>query len=361
MNCTENRIERKKQAGARAAFAAFLFALASLAPAALPALAQIDDAADLHTQQQQEKGELEDMKRQMQDIRGNMENALKDMSKVQSMMRGDQIKEFHLQAKESAWEVLPGYHYNAMTYNNQTPGPAIRVSEGDQVRLVLHNGLKTASSLYIQGMQLPHKVDGLPKKGAGLVGPGETFVYQFIAQEPGTFYYRPQLPHLDQMLKGLVGVIIVEPRSIPKTYEKDQVIVLTQVATHELSSKGGAKPSGAHLFLANGKSAQAINPIELRRGERVRLRVVNASPSACPLTLTGHKFELVAQNGSSSVEPHVKRDTVTVHPGERVDLEFSAENPGVWSLSSLESWQTTFNGQFPGGFAIVVRYPEAMN
>lgn len=326
-----------------------------------PVPAQIDDAADLRTQQEQERNELGDMKKEMDDIKSNMENALRDMSRVQSQVRGDQVKEFHLQAKESSWEVFPGCSYNALTYNNMMPGPVIRVNEGDQVRITLHNGLKTTTSLYIQGMQLPHKVDGLPRKGAGLLNPGDAFVYQFVASHPGTYYYRPHVPHLDQMQRGLVGVIIVEPRSIPKTYERDQVIVLTQAPGSELLRKS---PSGvqknSNLFLVNGKSAQSIPPLELKNGERMRLRVVNASPEICPLTLAGHRFELVSQNGSDGIEPHVMRDTVTIHPGERMDLEFSADNPGVWSLSSLNASQASFNGQFPGGFAMVVRYPETL-
>jgi FtsP/CotA-like multicopper oxidase with cupredoxin domain len=328
-----------------------------------PAAAQIDDAADLHTQQEQEKNELRDMKKQIDDIKSNMQNALKDMSRVQSMVAGEQVKEFHLQVKETSWEVFPGCYLSACTYNNQLPGPTIRVSEGDQVRLVVHNGLKTTTSLYIQGMLLPHKVDGLPRKGGGLINPGEACAYQFVATQAGTFYYRPQVPHLEQMHRGLLGVIVVEPKSIPRTYERDQVIVLSSANTTDLSKKtaGGQRAAVAgSLFLANGKSAQALPPLELKQGERMRLRVVNAGTEPCPFSLTGHRLEVVAANGSDGIEPHVSRDTITIHPGERMDLEFTADNPGVWSLSSLSASQCSFNGQFPGGFAMVVRYPDAL-
>ncbi|MBX9573239.1 MAG: multicopper oxidase family protein [Candidatus Obscuribacterales bacterium] len=326
--------------------------------------ATIDDAADLFTQQQQEKNELEEMKQEMENIKGNMHDALNEMGKVQKMMSGSQIREFHINAKESSWEVFPGCTVNAVTYNNQVPGPVIRVSEGDQVKLVLHNALKTSTSLYLHGMKLPHKVDGLPRKGGGLIGAGEGFVYQFIAEHPGTYWYHPQVPHYDQMQKGLAGVIVVEPKSIPKTYERDFVIVISETnGAH--SANATAKPPAQHrlngvLFLANGKSAQAIPPLEVRSGERIRLRIVNASSEACPLSLTGHRLEVVAQNGSDSIEPHVARDTVTINAGERMDLEFTADNPGVWSLSSLKANQCSFNGAFPGGFAMVVRYPDLL-
>lgn len=338
-----------------------IFLLATFLGASLPCQAQIDDAADLATQQQQEKNELGDMKKQIDDIKNTMQNALKDMTRVQQMASGEQVKEFHLQVKESQWEVSPGCFVNMYTYNNMTPGPTIKVSEGDQVRLIVHNGLKTTSSLYIQGMQLPHRVDGLPRKGAGLINPGDAYVYQFIASQAGTFYYRPQVPHLDQMHHGLLGAIVVEPKSIPKTYERDHVIVLSEASPDKKAAPNPQRPQlNSTLFLANGHSAQSIPPLELKRGERMRLRMINGSSQECPFTLTGHRFEVVAQNGSDGVEPHISRDTMTIHPGERLDLEFTADNPGVWSLSSLNSAQCTFNGQFPGGFAMVVRYPEAL-
>lgn len=325
--------------------------------------ATIDDAADLFTQQQQEKNELDEMKREMDSLKGTMHDALNEMGKVQKTMSGAQVKEFHINAKEGPWEAFPGCTVNALTYNNQLPGPVIRVAEGDQVKLVLHNALKTSTSLYIQGMRLPHKVDGLPRKGGGLLSAGEAYVYQFIAEHPGTFWYHPQVPHYDQMHRGLAGVIVVEPKSIPKTYERDVVIVISEV--NGSAAAAAAKPASQPklngvLFLANGKSAQAIPPLEVHNGERIRLRVVNASTEACPLSLTGHRLEVVAQNGSDSIEPHVARDTVTINSGERVDLEFTADNPGVWSLSSLKANQCSFNGAFPGGFAMIVRYPDAM-
>ncbi len=339
-----------------------LFSLATLLASTTPSVyGQIDDAADLHTQQAQEKHELGDMQKEIDDIKNSMQNTMKEMSKVHSMMTsGAQSKEIRLQAKDAMWEAFPGCFVNGLCYNNTTPGPAIRVAEGDQVKITVQNAMSTPTSLYIQGMQLPHKVDGLPRKGSGLIGPGESFTYQFVAGQPGTYYYRPHVPHLDQLQKGLVGALIVEPKHMPKTYEVDHVLILTQAHSGQITRKPASPNKSSNLFLVNGKSAQAIAPMEVKNGERVRLRVINASPESCTFTLTGHKLEIVAQNGSDSTEPHTTRDTITINSGERMDIEFTADNPGVWSLSSLNASQTTFNGQFPGGFAMVVRYPDNM-
>ena len=67
----------------------------------------------------------------------------------------------------------------------------------------------------------------------------------------------------------------------------------------------------------------------------------------------------IATNGSDQSEVFPKRDTITLAPGDRYDLEFIADNPGVWSLSSLLPTQTANGGSFPGGVACVVRYQNS--
>jgi FtsP/CotA-like multicopper oxidase with cupredoxin domain len=96
--------------------------------------------------------------------------------------------------------------------------------------------------------------------------------------------------------------------------------------------------------------------VELRQGERVRLRVINTAQHAIPLYLTGHRFEVLSINGGDSLEPHVYRDTITLNPSDRVDLSFAADNPGVWSFASEVLEQASNEGKFPGGIACVVRY-----
>jgi FtsP/CotA-like multicopper oxidase with cupredoxin domain len=335
--------------------ASLLIGVAAIVSSPAITAAVIDDAADLATQQAQEKQELNEMREELGNIKGTMQEATQGMAelhrRVQQQQRAAQATEVHLIAKEGAWEVAPGASTLAFTYNGSEPGPVVRVKEGDSVRIVLHNQLKTPTSLYFHGMTLPHNVGGLPRKDAGLVNPGQTYAFSFIAGAPGTYWYHPQVMHGEQMAKGLYGVIVVEPRGA-KSYDKDVVLVLGQTT---------AGPKQATYFTVNGKSAPAIPPIEVRNGERVRLRILNASTAACPLFLTGHRFEVINANGGDGLEPKVTRDTLTLQPGDRYDIEFVANNPGVWSLASMLPAQSSNEGKFPGGIAVVVRYPDALN
>lgn len=331
-----------------------LIAVASIVSTPAIKAAVIDDAADLWTQQAQEKQEIDEMRSEMGDVKSTIRDATHELNKAQQkLQQRASMKEVHLLAKEGSWEVAPGASTTALTYNGQMPGPAIRVTEGDAVKVVLHNNMQVPTSILFHGMVLPHTVNGLPRKDAGLVAPGQTFAFQFIAPAAGTYWYHPQVVHGDQTSRGLYGAMVVEPRS-PKTYDQDVVLVLGQVAV--------ARPGKGTVayFTVNGKSAPAIAPLEVRNGERVRLRMVNASQSACPIYLTGHKFKVVGVNGSDTLEPQVTRDTMTLQPGDRYDVEFVANNPGVWSLASLQPSQTNNDGKFPGGIAVVVRYPDAL-
>jgi FtsP/CotA-like multicopper oxidase with cupredoxin domain len=312
--------------------------------------ATIDDAADLMTQQAQEKDELNEMRKEMNDIKSTIRESQSGMEQLRNRAAHPAtMQEVHLIAREGPWEVLPGIGANCLTYNGQLPGPVIRVEENQPVRVVVHNQLKYPTSMSFHGMALPHAVSGLPRRDAGLVAPGQTYAFQFVAPPAGTYWYHPQVVHADQMERGMYGAIISEPVNAPKTYERDVVLML-----------GRVNAANRTYFVVNGKSAPAIPPIEVRQGERIRLRIVNASDAVCPLYLTGHRFEVVSCNGSDSLEPHITRDSLAVQPGDRYDVEFTANNPGVWSLASIVPAQTNNDGKFPGGIAIVVRYPESL-
>lgn len=376
-----------------------------------PALCEPSDVKTLSQEQAEEKLDLEQMKEELEDIKGITNSATQQLNQLNGqsdVQNKRETKEFHLYAKEMSVSPINDVVVNCLGYNGKTPGPIIRVKEGDIVKVVLHNQLKEPTSLHFHGMTLPHSTDGLPRKGAGLLKPGEIYTYQFIAKEPGTFWYHPQIIHAEQQSRGLCGAIVVEPVNIPPSYEKDYVLLLGQLSiplmdaiadrpTENLKgkakrpeSKSGSKSSTKstltqiptknskryataiaslrdtnwplqNFFMVNGRSAPLIPPLNVKSGERIRFRVINASQDRIPLHLTGHRFEICATNGSEGMEAHVMRDTVCLEPSDRYDLEITTDNPGVWSFGSENLEQCTSNGKFPGGIAIILRYDELMH
>lgn len=374
-----------------------------LAPAAYADLMD----GDLAEEQAKEKEELRDMKREMDDINSTVDGAMSQLNELGQKFNNQQnAKEFHLFARESDWETISGSTVRCLTYNGKIPGPAINVTEGDFVRVVLHNQMKAPTSLQFHGIVVPHSVGGVPRTGAGLVAPGQSFAYQFIAKQPGTFWYHPQIVHPTQKQLGMFGAIIVTPKLRSRPIDKDITMIFSEIrksprAVSENSAPvvsrkvtgqkvgktadsepaaaaalpADAEPSKANFtatawtsgalppdletdYLINGKAAPGIPPIELRKGQRVRFRLINAGQEAVPLQFAGHKLEVVAHNGGDRLEPHVIRDTICLNPSDRIDVEFAADNPGVWSLASEVAHQSTHKGKFPGGMACIVRYSE---
>src|SRR5262249_39766925 len=159
-----------------------------------------------------------------------------------------------------------------------------------------------------------------------LVMPGEAYAFQFVAKQAGTYWYHPQIIHFQERSQGMYGAIVVAARNQAKTFDKDVVLVLAEVKAEKAAADLRSPLPAVTYFRVNGKAAPAMPAIEVSNGEKVRLRLINASQHTIPLSLSGHRLEVVAVNGSDPLEPHVFRDTVTLNPGDRVDVDVACDN-----------------------------------
>jgi len=370
------------------------------------AFAGSKELSSLNEEQTDEKQDLESMKRELSSIKQSINEGLDGLNKVDTKALKE-LQEFHLICKTACCEIAPGKTIECYTYNGILPGPTIKVKEGQLVRLIVHNQLNTATSLDLHGMSLPASVDGLPSPQAGLIAPGESYVYQFVAKPIGTYWYHPQIMHSDQKAKGMYGAFIVEPSGPPvKSADQDIALILGTMTVTKTGAESTPKPiaeprpasSSPHqnnlfarprnnynkqamveqtaradastatytatsptghyqsvFYLVNGKTAPYIPSIEVNPNSRVRLRVINSGQHSIPLHLTGHKFQLVSLNGNLTSE-QTARDTMTLGVSDRAELEFTADNPGTWTLASELIEQSTNNGKFPGGIAVLLKY-----
>lgn len=352
-----------------------LLLMVSLSSLALPVGAkQAQLRREIKTQQEEEKDELNKMREELNDLKSTIMDGSQAMGQLQSAVAQQaKTRVYRLAVKDGRVEIMPGVFAPALTYNGLSPGPVLEAAEGDTVQLTVSNESKQPTSFYIDGLILPQAVAGLPREGHGVIKPGGAETYQFKVEQSGLFTYHPQVNHLAQKTQGLFGMLVVDSDA-PKNFSKEQVLVIGQWTTAGApagspqkiapspgkGSAAAALPAGpTTFFTVNGKSAPAIPPIAVVRGDRVRLYVANTTSQPVPLQLTGHRFEVISVSGSDAMEPHVFRDTYCVQPGDRVVLEFLADNPGVWSLASQLPHQVTNRGKFPGGIAIPVIYPNA--
>jgi manganese oxidase len=230
----------------------------------------------------------------------------------------DGIKVFDVIAKKVQWEVTPGQMVEAYTYNGVVPGPEIRVTEGDKVRVRLTNGLgDEATAIHFHGLLIPNAMDGVPFITQPPVNPGETFVYAFVARNPGSHMYHSHLNSAFQVTKGLLGAFIIEPKdkgSYP-AYDKEYTMIL------------GDGPLG---YTLNGHGFPGTEVLTANKGEKLLVRFMNEGLMIHPMHLHGMPMTIVAQDGYVNTPYHC--DTVNVAPGQRIDALVECTEAGAWAF-----------------------------
>ena len=122
----------------------------------------------------------------------------------------DGFKEFHLYARPCKVELLPNFYSNHWGYNGTMPGPTIQVSDGDKVRIVLHNELPESTSLHLHGLELQCLQDGVPYVTTDPIPPGKTAVYEYHLHQTGTYFYHAH-EGMEEAI-GMVGLFIIHPK-----------------------------------------------------------------------------------------------------------------------------------------------------
>ncbi|MSQ28221.1 MAG: hypothetical protein EXR51_08805 [Dehalococcoidia bacterium] len=152
------------------------------------------------------------------------------------------IVEVQLRAETAPWKLAPGKTTEAVTYNGQVPGPTIRATEGDTLRVTLTNRLQQDTSIHWHGLHIKNDMDGVSPFTQAPIGPGATFVYEFTVSHAGTFMYHPHTNAVAQIDNGLYGVLIVDPQQpdAPKAAHEFTMML----GAWNLPSSGAAAPQG---------------------------------------------------------------------------------------------------------------------
>lgn len=225
------------------------------------------------------------------------------------------VKVFTLTAQAVRWEVSPGEFIDAYGYNGVIPGPQLRVSRGDRVRVDLVNELPESTTIHFHGVTVPNALDGVPFITQDPVKSGETFSYAFtIKDPPGTHMYHSHHNATEQVGKGLLGAFIVEdPKPV---WDNETTLVV------------GDGPLG---YTINGKGFPATAPLTAKVGERHLIRFMNEGLQIHPMHLHGMRMRVIAMDGIRLAQP-LSLDTVVVAPGQRVDAVATPTLKGIWAF-----------------------------
>lgn len=265
-----------------------------------------------------------------------------------------QIKTVHLIAEVKPWTPAPGIDVSAWTYNGTAPGPTIHVRQGDTLRVVFTNHLPAPTTIHWHGMNVPAAMDGTPGFSQAPVPPGQSFIYQFVVRQAGTYIYHTHVDDLNQLDRGLYGAVVVEPRT-PSGPPPDRDYLM-------LISSWKVFSSTENYFSINGKSYPLGKPFVVKPGQRVRIREIDISGTEFHTMHThGHHFQVVAFDGQP-VAPNARQmmDSVTLGPGETRDIEFVADaQPGTWMFHCHVADHMMNGDRGPGGLVSAIQYEGA--
>ncbi len=286
--------------------------------------------------------------------------------------RGDQpleprieggVKVFDLTASVIEWNILSYERVMGYAFNQQIPGPRIRITEGDRIRINVTNDLPESTTVHWHGLVVPNQFDGPAEVTQDPIQPGQTFTYEFTVNQAGTFFYHSH-DHADrQEALGMYGALIVDPRDPSTEPAADQDIVIQlqewlekEGYTFPAMPMDGGQPN---FFTINGKAYPATETVRARVGERIRFRFIGTNSGFIhPMHIHGGPFEIVATDGVSVPESaRIQKDTVNVAPGERYDVIWTAREPGRWLLHCHINHHTTNDNveeQGAGGLTMII-------
>lgn len=237
----------------------------------------------------------------------------------------------------------------------------IRVTEGDRIRVILTNELPDPTSIHWHGLRVPNNMDGVaePAITQQPVKPGESFTYEFTVKDAGTFFYHSHVETDRQIPAGLSGPFIVDPKAPQGQVNLDYTVMLQEwrvnPATGMTWPAMPAMPE-PNFFTINGKAYPATETLEVKKGQRVRIRFIGAGQFMHPMHLHGFPFKLAAIDGHPVPEQsQLTKDTVPVAPGERYDVEFVAEEAGTWIFHCHILHHVTNDDLEPGGLILALK------
>jgi len=238
---------------------------------------------------------------------------------------GQTVREYRVTAVDRTIEVMPGLFYAAWTFNGQVPGPTLRCTEGDLVRVHFQNAGTHEHSMHFHGFH-PAAMDGVFEQ----IAPGGSYVYEFEAHPFGLqLYHCHTMPLKRHIAKGLYGAMIIDPKEgRPAAHE--MVMVMNGF---DVNFDGENEVYAVNTV----PFAYQAQPVVLKRGELNRIYLVNLLEFDLLNSIHIHANFFHLYRTGTSLVPHDYTDTISMGQGERHILEFTYDKPGKFMFHAHQS------------------------
>ena len=244
--------------------------------------------------------------------------------------------DYVITAQEATFSLRGKPNLKGLGFNGTYPAPVIKAKQGQRIRIKLVNKLSKATTIHWHGVRLENKMDGVPFLTQKPVQPGESFVYDFETPDAGTFWYHPHINSLEQLSKGLTGVLLVEETTKPP-FDQDHIVQLknwnvkdNHIQTIWAMKKAARGGTIGKILTVNGQDKLVV---QTEVGHNVRLRLANLDNSVIYdiRNINQEAFKLLAVDSNPFSSPQTI-DAYELGAGSRIDLGFRSLKPGVFSL-----------------------------
>ena len=240
---------------------------------------------------------------------------------------GTMLREFDIYAVDREIEIAPGLFFPAWTYNGQVPGPTIRATEGDRIKVTFRNAGTHPHTMHFHGWH-PPEMDGALHGQE--VHPGQTFVYEFDADPFGLhLYHCHTVPLKRQIHKGLYGAFIIDPRDGRPPADEFVMVMNAFDTNFDAENEVYAVNTVANAYLTE--------PIPVTVGRPVRIYLINVTEFDLVNSLHLHAMFFDVFRTGTSLTPSERTDTLMLCQGERAILETTFRYPGDFMFHAHQS------------------------
>ncbi len=236
-----------------------------------------------------------------------------------------------LKAEAVTQQILPqGDGATSMLgFNGSMPGPELRVRRGERVSIEVENGLEEGTAVHWHGIRLENQMDGVPMLTQDLINPSDTKAYSFVPPDAGTYWYHSHYISHEQVARGMMGPLIVED-DLPPDVDHDITVLMSDWRLQEdgaLSDEFTDMHSVAHGGYMGNFARAFLSQDEVRAGDRVRLRLINAATNRIfSLAISGVNGSIVALDGMALAQPR-SLEEIVLAPAQRADLIVDVSGP----------------------------------
>ncbi len=271
-----------------------------------------------------------------------------------------------LRIEPCSLEIGPGITVKTLAFNGQVPGPLLRLREGVPVTIDVTNASSLPDITHWHGLAIDSLNDGAMEEGSPMIAVGETHRYSFAPKPSGTRWYHTHASAFDNLsigtYTGQFGFLLIEGKDQPAPYDQEinlaihhwepSFVPMVQDMREQSSNQPLTSGSdvGYKYATINAHMLGAGEPIRVKQGQRVLMRLLNASATEnVVLALPGHSFKIIAMDGNPVPAPK-SVEVLSLAVAERVDAIVEMNSPGVWILGS------TLEEARKMGLGIVVEY-----